>query len=152
MSPATLPLVVGATVRLPGYAATGTVLRVHGTRVDLRVGHFRLCLPCSEVEVVAAPPRKLRATVKVTPVVAPNFSPEIDLHGFRAEEAMAVLDVFLDRALRLGYRRVKIIHGKGTGTLRQATHRHLRQHPRVEDYDHHHPFSGGTGVTWANLY
>ena len=76
---------------------------------------------------------------------------EIDLHRLTVDEAIPKLDDFLHRAYQAGLYRVWVIHGKGSGILRQEVGRYLSSHPLVRSYgpaDSHH---GGIGATQVEL-
>jgi len=76
---------------------------------------------------------------------------ELDLRGQSAEDALARLDDYLDKAYLSGMPYVRIIHGKGTGKLRQEVRAALKQHPQVLSYEEGHPSEGGDGVTVAKI-
>ncbi len=72
---------------------------------------------------------------------------EIDLHNRRPGDLRMSLLPFLDRGYSLGWKRVRIIHGKGKGTLRRAVHNLLDEMEYVEQYSTASVFEGGAGVT-----
>jgi DNA mismatch repair protein MutS2 len=76
---------------------------------------------------------------------------ELDLRGQRVEEALPQVDKYLDDAFLAGMPFVRIIHGKGTGALRQAVRQQLSNHPLVRSYRSGEDGEGGTGVTVAYL-
>lgn len=76
-----------------------------------------------------------------------SFNPEIDLHGMSSHDALNVLDQWIDQACLLGYKQLKIIHGKGMGILRNAVRAYLPSHGRVRRIMAYHPYPGGEGVT-----
>jgi DNA mismatch repair protein MutS2 len=76
-----------------------------------------------------------------------SVSADLDLHGFRVEEALAALDKYLDRALLAGYPYVRIVHGTGAGRLYRAVHEFLRTWPGKHKYRFGTPDEGGGGVT-----
>ncbi len=76
---------------------------------------------------------------------------ELDLRGQRADEALASLDRYLDAAFLSGLPFVRIIHGKGTGRLRQVVREALPQHPHVKSFEPGGEQEGGEGVTVAKL-
>jgi len=76
---------------------------------------------------------------------------ELDLRGWRAEEVPPRLDKYLDAAFRAGLPWVRIIHGKGTGVLRQVVSQRLTGHPLVKRQRLGDPQEGGDGVTIAEL-
>jgi DNA mismatch repair protein MutS2 len=77
--------------------------------------------------------------------------PEVDLHSLRADEALIRLDLFLNGAFVSGSPRVRVIHGKGTGALRQAVQGMLRHHPLVKSFRSGVTGEGGAGVTLVEL-
>lgn len=80
-----------------------------------------------------------------------HISPEIDLRGKYAEDALNELDKYLEDAHLAGVDRVRIIHGKGTGALRQAVRQYLQGHRYVKEYNDGMRQEGGYGVTIASL-
>ncbi len=79
------------------------------------------------------------------------FSPELHLRGLTADEALTRLDKYLDDAALAGVPAVRIVHGKGTGVLRQAVSRFLKGHPLVAGFRPGEPGEGGAGVTVVRL-
>ncbi|MDE5970237.1 MAG: Smr/MutS family protein, partial [Muribaculaceae bacterium] len=80
-----------------------------------------------------------------------NFKPEIDVRGMRADEAIQAVTYFLDDAIQFGSSRVRILHGTGTGALRQALRAYLSTHPGVTRYADEDVRFGGAGITVVNL-
>jgi DNA mismatch repair protein MutS2 len=76
---------------------------------------------------------------------------ELDLRGLRVEEIIPRLDKYLDDAFLAGLPFVRIVHGKGTGALRQAVRQELRSHPLVKSQRPGDDGEGGSGVTVAYL-
>jgi DNA mismatch repair protein MutS2 len=76
---------------------------------------------------------------------------ELDLRGCRAEEALQMLDAYLDKASLQRLDQVRIVHGKGTGVLKREVERHLRGHPLVSSFRTGELAEGSWGVTVANL-
>jgi DNA mismatch repair protein MutS2 len=81
----------------------------------------------------------------------PATLPEIDLRGLRVDEALEVVDKFLDDALLAGWKEVRLIHGKGTGALRQSISNFLKQHPQMKNFRHAALGEGDFGVTVVEL-
>ncbi len=77
--------------------------------------------------------------------------PEIMLRRLTVDEALIRLDKFLNDMYLAGLDSVRIVHGKGTGTLRLAVRRELARHPLVESFRQGDPWEGGEGVTVAYL-
>ena len=76
---------------------------------------------------------------------------ELHLRGMRAEDALDELDRYVDRAYRAGLPYVRIVHGKGTGTLRRLVREQLASNPLVVSYQTAASNEGGEGVTVAKL-
>ena len=79
------------------------------------------------------------------------FKEELDLHRLTVDEAIPRLDEFLHTAFRAGYYRVWVVHGKGSGILRQAVGRYLSKHPLVRSYRSADSQHGGSGATQVEL-
>jgi DNA mismatch repair protein MutS2 len=79
------------------------------------------------------------------------MSPEIDLHGLTVDEALPRIDDFLHDTYNAGLHYVRIVHGKGTGTLKQEVSRYLAGHPLVRTYHQADRWSGGYGATEVEL-
>lgn len=80
-----------------------------------------------------------------------SFSPELDLHGLSIDEAIRVLDKWIDQALLAGHRYLRIIHGKGKGLLRQEVLAYLKHNEMVTRIVTNHNLPGGSGVTLIEL-
>ena len=80
-----------------------------------------------------------------------NISDELDLHGLTVDEALTLVDTFLYQSHKAGLRRVWVIHGRGTGVLRQAVRHYLTQHPLVMTCSTANGNRGGIGATQVEL-
>jgi DNA mismatch repair protein MutS2 len=76
---------------------------------------------------------------------------ELDLRGLMSEDALDRLESYLDKAWLAGMPFVRIIHGKGTGKLRQVVRQALKDHPHVRSFEEGGEKEGGEGVTVAKL-
>lgn len=76
---------------------------------------------------------------------------ELHLRRLTVDEALIKLDKYLDDAFIAGFYQVRVVHGKGTGTLRQAVHEFLAKHPLVKSYRLAGYGEGGAGVTIVEL-
>ncbi len=144
-------LAVGDRVEIPALGLEGEVVEViaESDEVEVRVGQFRVRQPRSAVRRVGARPVESTWQPPSTVVLPtePVVEPELHLRGLHVEDALVRLDRYLDRAARAGLLWVRIVHGKGTGALRQAVHDFLRNHPLVERWELAGPYEGGHGVT-----
>ncbi|MGA2367175.1 MAG: Smr/MutS family protein [Dehalococcoidia bacterium] len=76
-----------------------------------------------------------------------DMNMELDLHAMTVDEALPLLYDYLNDAFLAGLKEVRIVHGKGTGTLRQAVMRELKKHPLVKSFRIGGRFEGSTGAT-----
>jgi len=144
------PLEVGDRVWVPSLQAAGDVVNVGPRDVEVKVGSFRLKLAPHRVELQE---RGARPAVQASPSVPRPADPgmELDLRGLIVDDMLVELDRYLDTAYLAGLPWVRIIHGKGTGALRQAVRDELRGHPLVSDFRAGEANEGGEGVTVARL-
>jgi len=84
------------------------------------------------------------------PIALP-ITGELDLHTFRPAEVTRLLDGYFAECRQRGIRRVRVVHGKGTGTLRETVHAHLRRSPIVTGFAQGDETSGGWGATIVTL-
>lgn len=144
--PSAEQLVAGAQVRLPKWKSLGKVLDVQGDRVRVAMGGLQIQVKRQEIEFVAAPRKSKTHSNPVE--VSEAHGAEIDLRGKRFEEAMMELRAYLDVAYRSGlYSQVRIIHGFGTGALREGTRALLAKLPYVKTAADSAPQQGGAGAT-----
>jgi DNA mismatch repair protein MutS2 len=149
----TVPIALGSPVMVEGLSQPGTLTSLDDKGVaEVVAGALRFRVPVSELRPAAtpeaAPDRSMRPAVKGS---AANVPLQLDLRGARAEEALAVLDRYLNDAAVAGYERVRIVHGKGTGALRAAVREALGQHPLVREVASADRSEGGDGATIVTL-
>ncbi len=143
---------VGDKVWVARLGQRGQVIALDDNGADVQVGSFRVRLKANELERIAEPGKPREETtsrVSLPAVESPGI--EVSLRGMRAEEALDRLDKYLDRAYLAGLPYVRIVHGKGTGTLRKLARDLLREHPLVAEVREAQPHEGGEGVTIAKL-
>ncbi|MBP5315547.1 MAG: Smr/MutS family protein, partial [Muribaculaceae bacterium] len=80
-----------------------------------------------------------------------EFRDEIDVRGMRADEAFQAVTYFIDDALQFNVKKVRILHGTGTGALRQSIRQYLRTVAGVEKFHDEHVQFGGAGITVVEL-
>lgn len=140
----------GDEVKVLSYGQKGEVLEVlSDEEAVIQMGIIKMKLPLSDLEKkekAKEQPKKVvtrtnRSTVKM----------ELDLRGYRYDEAMVALDQYLDQAVLSNYEDVYIIHGKGTGALQKGVQQHLKRHKSVATFRGGMPSEGGFGVTVATL-
>ncbi len=84
------------------------------------------------------------------PVVIP-ITGELDLHTFAPCDVVKVLDAYFEACRTRSIHTVRVIHGKGSGTLRRTVHAHLSKHPDVVEFRSASEGSGGWGAVWVSL-
>jgi DNA mismatch repair protein MutS2 len=142
----------GDRVWVPSLGASGEVAGLSGSDVEVKVGGFRLRLAQGRVELRERgqqPAVQIQASV--TQPRPPSPGMELDLRGLTVDDMLIELDRYLDAVYRAGLPFVRIIHGKGTGALRQAVRDELRGHPFVSDFRAGENNEGGEGVTVVKL-
>ncbi len=144
---------VGDYVKLRGGGATGTVESLDKTKAVVQVGQLRMTAKLRDLKRVGEPLEvQSRRSVQTDTLAAPtDFDPKLDIRGMRMEEAMKVVEEFVDRALITAAHHLKIVHGKGSGTLREAVRRKLKEYDLPMDVRHPEPQEGGDGVTLVDL-
>ncbi len=142
----------GDEVKVLSYGQKGTLLeKVSDKEWIVQIGILKMKLEESDLEYVK--PEKVKDTVSVANVRNRDsyVKLELDLRGERYEDAMIRTEKYLDDALLSNYNRVSIIHGKGTGALRQGIQALLKRHKRVKSYRYGEAGEGGYGVTVVEL-
>ena len=128
----------------------------HGTLVDkqkdgsweVQMGILKMKIDPNDLEKEkSVPEKKQKYRAHVSRTRSSGISPTLDLRGERYEEAMSRLDSYIDSALLAGYPTVTIIHGKGTGALRNGVNDYLKSNPRVGSFGYSAPNAGGDGST-----
>jgi DNA mismatch repair protein MutS2 len=151
-APTTVPIGVGAPVLIEGVAEPGTLLSIDDRGMaDVAAGALRLRVPATQLRPAPEPAEPLRSNRPVIRGSASSVPLQLDLRGARAEEALAVLDRYLNDAAVAGVERLRIVHGKGTGALRQAIRAALAEHPLVREHEPAAPSEGGDGATIVRL-
>ena len=145
---------VGDYIYLQGLSEPGEVLEAvadDGT-LEVQLGALRTRVRADQVERLA-PSRESAQSQPSVVLPAPPLDPgsRIEVRGQTLDEAMPAVEDFLDRAYRAGQQRLEIVHGKGTGTLRAAVRRLLRDHPLVSSFEPGSRHEGGEGVTIVQM-
>ena len=150
------PLRAGDTVRIVDIDKLGTVLAPEKNgQVEVLSGIIRTRVPVKnlrlEEQSAVTAPGGSKATHGTASRAQRAVATEVDLRGLTVDEALLVLDRFLDDAVLSGLGQVTIIHGKGTGALRAAVQQHLRTHPSVKSFRLGTYGEGEMGVTIAEM-
>jgi len=142
----------GAHVKVRASGARGRVLEMRSDRALVEVGGLKLELPVGDLSVAEAPPEPERPRGGWTgPAREGPVRTEVDLRGMRVDEMELELERALDQAVYEDLSELRIIHGKGTGALRQRVGEILDEDRRVRAHRMGGPTEGGAGVTVATL-
>jgi DNA mismatch repair protein MutS2 len=139
----------GSLVRVESYDAEGPIVEVRGDDLVVQLGLLKVEVPRRDVRLVrreTAAPKKSAAHPSGS-----GFDSELNIRGSRVEEGLERVRELILEAHALKVERVRILHGKGTGALRDAVRTFLKGEKRVERFEDAVPYEGGHGVTIAYL-
>ena len=152
------PLLPGDNVLLKGGASTvGTIISIDEKYAVVAFGSLKTRVETSRLERtlrkndVREKPSITKSTADEIRTRQLNFKSEIDVRGMRADEAIQAVTYFLDDAIQFSYKTLRILHGTGTGALREAIRQYLNTVPDVKNYHDEHVQLGGAGITIVNL-
>lgn len=140
----------GDEVKVLTYGQKGEVLELidHNEAV-VQMGIIKMKLPLEDLEKTKK--MKSEPTKMIKRENRQSIKMELDLRGYRYDEAMVAVDQYLDQAVLSNYEQVYIIHGKGTGALQKGVQNHLKRHKNVASYRNGMPSEGGFGVTVVEI-
>ncbi len=148
-------LLVGDTVRVLSINQEGTVISLPNDKGELsvQVGLMKMNVNLKQLSVMNKIKKDEKVYNKVREFVSKTatISPEIDVRGNNTEEAIAILDKYLDDAAISSLSQVRIIHGKGTGALRKGLQVYFKNHPHVKKFEDAAYNEGGNGATVITL-
>lgn len=150
---------VGDSVRIKGQTSVGTITAIEGKQATVTFGMMRTLVDIKRLEASPLSSKGgVNGEASQTVVVSKqttdsirqkhlDFHPEIDVRGMRADEALQAVTYFIDDALLVNASRVRILHGTGTGALRQVIRQYLATVPGVTSAHDEHVQFGGAGIT-----
>lgn len=152
-------IVEGDTVRIKGLSTVGRIESIQGKMAIVVFGDMRTKMRLERLEHADMPEKELPATYasvgrqtrEVIDDRKLNFKQDIDVRGMRGDEALNAVTYFIDDAILVGMHRVRILHGTGTGILRQLIRQYLATVPGVAAYRDEHVQFGGAGITVIDL-
>jgi DNA mismatch repair protein MutS2 len=149
--PPVLRIEEGQKVRILSLGVAGTVTSINHGEAEVLMGNIKLRRPLDDLETIEQIPMNLPKGVHVSVTSKRLDTNEINLIGRRADEAVEMVDKFLDDAFLAQLPQVRVVHGMGTGTLRQAICELLSKHPHVSHFESPQQSEGGRGVTVVTL-
>jgi DNA mismatch repair protein MutS2 len=152
-------LKAGDTVRIKGQSIVGTIDSIDGKIAIVIFGEMRTKLRKERLEHASKPiveetrvytslTRQTREAINEKKL---NFKQDIDVRGMRGDEAINAVTYFIDDAILVGMARVRILHGTGSGILRQLIRQYLSTIPGVKDFRDEQVQFGGSGITIVNM-
>ncbi len=140
----------GDVVRVPGFFQPGRILELDADKALVAVGPLRVQAARSQL-IPAQPAASRESPVELVTIPRTPPPAEVQLRGLTADEALRRLEAYLDDAYLAGLSTVRVVHGRGTGTLRRVVREFLGQHPLVAGFRPAEEFAGGEGVTVVEL-
>ena len=150
-------LAPGDAVFVRGMNISGTLVSLpqDGGDAEVGIGNVRIQVQPSRLALAESPddrqperPHQPAVSIDIGPMLDTG---ELDIRGMRADESLAQLEQFLDKAARDGFRSVRIIHGRGKGILRNVVREHLARHPLARSFEPEARERGGDGATLVQL-
>lgn len=148
---------IGSTVRVKGQGGYGQVIEIKKDNVVIALGQFKLPAKLNQLEIVSNNKIKKENRNKNSYIVSStiedirernlNFKREIDVRGMRGDEALQAVTYFIDDAIIVNVEQVRILHGTGTGILRELIRKYLKTIPAVSSFADEHVQFGGAGIT-----
>ena len=169
LSTANSQLKPGDTVRIKGLTSVGEIESINGSQAVVIFGGMRTKMRADRLERAEKPTTQLSKTEERNNNIAGsygmvskdtrevidnrklNFRQDLDVRGMRGDEAINAVTYFIDDAILVGMPRVRILHGTGTGVLRQLIRQYLATIPNVTHYRDEHVQFGGAGITVVDL-
>ena len=165
----TAPLAVGDSVRIKGLSSVGDIEKIDGKMATVIFGEMRTKMRIERLEKADRPAQQQTHSEERNERIALlnsqlsqqtrsaldshklNFKQDLDVRGMRGDEALNAVTYFIDDAILVGAARVRILHGKGNGILRQLIRQYLHTVPGVAHYADEHVQFGGAGITVVDL-
>ena len=163
------PIATGDTVRIKGLSSVGEVESTDGKMATVIFGGMKTKMRVERLEHAEKPkPQTTKAEERNNNIAGSyatvsrdtrdvidnrklNFRQDLDVRGMRGDEAINAVTYFIDDAILVGMPRVRILHGTGTGVLRQLIRQYLATIPNVKSYRDEHVQFGGAGITVVDL-
>jgi DNA mismatch repair protein MutS2 len=152
--PEEAPLQPGQPVHVRSLNRDGKVLaRLKPGLYQVELGNLRVEAAAGDLQIldVLISPEARQLAAKMQMRKASTFESELNVRGTTVDEAILELEKYLDDAMLAGASEVRILHGKGTGALRQAIQKFLKSHPAIKSFGVAPRIEGGEGVTVAQL-
>jgi DNA mismatch repair protein MutS2 len=153
-----VPYVIGDKVTIKAGSVIGEIISIKGKKAEVALGSIKTRVDLVDLTKMSNTQIKKMGHDRVKKISGIDvssklisFSPNLDIRGIRAEEAIGKIESFLDDALLLGFDEIKVLHGKGHGVLREIVRNTLKESNRVGTLKDEHVEFGGSGITVVEL-
>jgi DNA mismatch repair protein MutS2 len=151
ISASTEKLVVGAHVRMRNGTSTGEILSIDKNMAEIQMGFIRMRAPLIELVLIKEPIEIKKKSVNTQISKAESADTIIDIREYTKHDALNMLQNFIDKALLSSAYELKIIHGIGTGVMKNEVKKLLKQYKDIKKVWHPEHDQGGEGVTYARF-
>lgn len=151
ISASTEKLVVGAHVRMRNGTSTGEILSIDKNMAEIQMGFIRMRAPLIELVLIKEPIEIKKKSVNTQISKAESADTIIDIREYTKYDALNMLQNFIDKALLSSAYELKIIHGIGTGVMKNEVKKLLKQYKDIKKVWHPEHDQGGEGVTYARF-
>lgn len=147
-------------VRIRGQSAVGMVLEIKNDTAEIAIGNLKSSIKITRLEKISTKDYKELSGIKEAPNRSKginiseklkHFDKTLDIRGQRVDQALTLVNSFLDEALLLGFNELRILHGKGDGILREVIRNHTQRIDFVQNAYDEHVDRGGAGITIIQL-
>jgi DNA mismatch repair protein MutS2 len=149
---------IGDWVRLIESNAEGRILNIQKTKAEVAIGDLRSFVSLSKIEITENKTTNTRRSLSGAEGTSTSYSeaardmsPQIDVRGMRGDEALLEVEKYLDKALMMGFQKIRILHGKGDGILRKIIRESLKKYKEVASIENEHVDFGGDGISVVTL-
>ncbi|HNA39336.1 MAG TPA: Smr/MutS family protein [Chitinophagales bacterium] len=148
-------LIVGAKVKLLEGTEIGVILSLKNNTAVVAFGSMQSTVKLHQLQLIQESSKEVRISrnkfsSKIL-VEKSEFDNSLDIRGMLKDEAILALDNYMDRVVMYGIHQLKIIHGRGTGALKQAVHFYLKKYPHVKTFRVEAEQFGGDGITIVEM-
>ncbi|MCZ2339485.1 MAG: Smr/MutS family protein [Chitinophagales bacterium] len=147
ISASTEKLQLGSFVKMRNGSSTGEILAIDKNMAEVQMGFIRVKMPLIDLVLVKENKESNKAKIKSHLVRSENPENKIDIREYTKQDALRMLQNFLDNSLLSDAHELKIIHGIGTGVMKKEVHKMLKQYKDIKEIWHPDPEQGGEGVT-----
>ena len=146
---------IGARVKLEDGSEIGEVLSIKNNQALVAFGNFQTKVKLHQLISVQKtttlqPTTNKKYSSKIL-IEKSEFDFNLDIRGLMKDEAITTLDNFMDKVLMYGIKNIKIIHGRGTGALKQTVQQYLKKFPHVHTFKFESDQFGGDGITLVEM-